>query len=53
MELLIIMACLLGLYVFREREPYVAPTCRKCGAETVYHEGLGAGVEMCPKCDVL
>lgn len=27
--------------------------CPTCGAATVHHCGMGACVEMCPKCDVL
>jgi hypothetical protein len=52
-ELIVGIVCVVGLLFLRPKKPYSPPTCRKCGLETVYLEGMGAGVDMCPKCDVL
>lgn len=46
------IAAALIAYHITQRKP--GPVlCRKCGTPTVYYCGLGADVDMCPKCDVL
>jgi hypothetical protein len=53
-EFSIALVCLLGLYLLRKREPIVwPPVCKKCGTETQHYCGMGACVDMCPKCYVL
>jgi hypothetical protein len=54
MEILIAAACLLGLYLFRNRTPAAElDKCGRCGGKTKHYCGMGACVDMCPKCDVL
>lgn len=54
MELVIFAACLFGLYLLREKPaPEELDKCRKCGGKTEHLCGMGACVDMCPKCDRL
>lgn len=33
--------------------PFREPDCPRCGTQTVHYCGMGACVQMCPKCDAL
>jgi hypothetical protein len=52
-DLAIAIGCLIGLYLLRTPKPIAPIVCPKCGGPTEHHCGMGACVEMCPKCDLL
>ncbi|MCA1379507.1 hypothetical protein I6F34_01560 [Bradyrhizobium sp. BRP05] len=49
---IVILIAVLWLFFRRPEEPS-EPRCPKCGGETEHYCGLGACVDMCPKCDRL
>lgn len=53
-----IALCLVAIFVIAfclpsYSEPFSEAGCPKCGTPTNHHCGMGACVEMCPKCDRL